>query len=75
LIGIGSAAASYGFAVKLMAHATAGSDGAAFNAANNPTLTVMQILQDWDQQNTKTTKSIRQMALDVFGGINSKGGI
>jgi hypothetical protein len=75
----GSAAASYGFAVSAYGLGDSawnvGSDGAAYNVANNSTLTVMQILQDWDQQANKTSKSIRQLALDVFGGINAKGGI
>lgn len=75
----GSAAASYGFAVSTYGLGDStwniGSDGAAFNVANNSTLTIMQILQDWDQQNNKSNKSIRQLALDVFGGINAKGGI
>jgi len=35
----------------------------------------MQILQDWDQQTSKNNKSIRQLALDVFGGINARGGL
>jgi fibronectin-binding autotransporter adhesin len=75
----GSFAASYGFAVGTYGLGDStwniGSDGAAFNVANNSTLTVMQVLQDWDQQANKTSKSIRQLALDVFGGINAKGGI
>jgi hypothetical protein len=75
----GSAAGSYGFAVSVYGLGDStwniGSDGAAFNVANNSTLTVMQILQDWDQQNNKTSKTIRQLAIDVFGGINAKGGI
>jgi fibronectin-binding autotransporter adhesin len=75
----GAAAASYGFSVGAYGLGDStwniGADGAAFNVANNSTLTVLQILQDWDQQTNKTDKTIRHMAIDVFGGINSKGGI
>ncbi|HXE51473.1 MAG TPA: SdrD B-like domain-containing protein, partial [Tepidisphaeraceae bacterium] len=75
----GVAAAYYGFAVSQYGLGDStwnvGSDGAAFNVGNNSVLTVMQILQDWDQQTSKSTKSIRQLALDSFGGINAKGGI
>jgi hypothetical protein len=35
----------------------------------------MQILQDWDQKANKSDSSLRKLALDVFGGINSKGGV
>ena len=74
-MGVGSAASSYGFTVGAYGSGdntwNIGSDGAAFNVANNSTLTVMQTLQDWDQQTSKNVKSIRQKALDVFGGINA----
>lgn len=75
----GSAAASYGFNVGTYGLGDStwnvGADGAAFNVANNSTLTVLQILQDWDRQANKTDKTIRQLAIDVFGGINARGGI
>ena len=75
----GSATSSYGFSVSTYGLGDStwnvGSDGAAFNVDNNSTLTVMQILQAWDQRANKSSKSIRQMAIDVFGGINARGGI
>ena len=54
---------------------TVGSDGAAFSVSNNTTLTVMQLLQDWDQQISKSSTTLRKLALDAFGAINGKGGI
>ena len=68
----GSAASSYGFTVGTYGLGDStwniGSDGAAFNVANSTTWTVMQILQDWDQQTNKTNSTLRKLALDVFGG-------
>ena len=43
-------------------------------AYNNSTLTVTQILQDWDQQANKDGTRLRKLALDIFGGINGNGG-
>ena len=74
----GLAATYYGFTVGQYGLGNStwniGSDGAAFNVSNNSTLTVMQILQDWDQQANKGIMSLK-LALDVFGGINGKGGL
>ena len=75
----GVASASCGFSVGQYGLGDStwnvGSDGAAFNVANNTTLTVMQLLQDWDQQTNKSNTTLRKQALDAFGGINGKGGI
>jgi hypothetical protein len=75
----GSSAASYGFAVGSYGLGDStwnvGADGAAFGVANNSTLTVIQILQDWDQQANKGNTSLKKLALDTFNGINSKGGL
>jgi len=75
----GLAAAYYGFTVGTYGLGDStwniGADGAAFNVSNNTTLTVMQILQDWDQQANKNSTSLRKLALDVFGGINGRGGL
>jgi hypothetical protein len=75
----GSAAATYGFSVGTYGLGNStwniGADGAAFGVANNTTLTVLQILQAWDQNTSKTNTSMRKLAIDVFGGINDRGGV
>jgi hypothetical protein len=80
----GSAASAYGFSINQYglgdATLNVGSDGAAFGVANNTTLTVMQILQDADKKTVNGvlyggTQTLRQMATDLFGAINSMGGI
>ena len=42
----------------------------AFGVANGSTLTVMQILQAWDQVADPNNWALRHMAKDVFGNIN-----
>jgi uncharacterized repeat protein (TIGR03803 family) len=75
----GSQAVSYGFKVSAYGLGDStwniGSDGAAFGVLNKSTLTIIQILQDWDQQANKGNTSLRKLALDTFNGINSKGGL
>lgn len=75
----GTYAASYGFSVGQYGLGDStwnvGSDGAAFGVVNNSTLTVLELVQNWDQQTNKSDSTLRKMALDLFGGINSKGGI
>lgn len=74
-----AAAAGYGFCIGAYGLGDStwnvGTDGTAFNVANGTTLTVMQILQDWDGQTNQADKTLRQMAIAVFGGINGTGGI
>ena len=74
-----SYAASYGLTVTQYGLGGSswniGSDGGAFNVSNNSTLTVLQILQDWDKQANKSSSTLRKLALDTFGGINGKGGV
>jgi hypothetical protein len=75
----GATAASYGFKVSQYGLGDStwniGAGGNALGVTNNSTLTVMQTLQDWDSQADKTSSALRKLALDVFGGINGKGGL
>jgi hypothetical protein len=75
----GSHAGGYGFTIGTygLGNSTwsVSSDGTAFSVANNASLTVMQLLQAWDQQAKKSNTALRKLALDAFGGINSAGGI
>jgi hypothetical protein len=80
----GTAATKYGFTVTAaglgVATANVGSNGAAFGVPNNTTLTVMQILLQANAQAVsgilyKANSSLRPLALLVFDGINTAGGI
>jgi hypothetical protein len=80
----GMAARAYGFTVTAdglgASSYNVGADGGAFGVANQTTLTVFALLADADRlavngllDNGDAT--LRREALDVFGGINSLGGL
>jgi serine/threonine protein kinase len=78
----GTAAEVYGFAVTAdglgASSYNVGADGAAFGVANQTTLTVFALLDDADRlavNGLLGDATLRHEALDVFGGINSLGGL
>ncbi|MFI5380238.1 MAG: SdrD B-like domain-containing protein, partial [Tepidisphaerales bacterium] len=80
----GAHAVSYGFSVStyglLDATWNVGTSGAAFGVANNTTVRVLQLLDDADTFSVKgvlyhNDSALRKLALAIFAGINSKGGI